>query len=146
MSFKSTITLKYDSEWTYGGSEYLPEEHFVMEFPSDDLSSNQIFSAFRKFLLAAGYNDSSIASGAVSLAFNDSLPEEQMRKTAEEYELILAEDHYKKIQDLEDKIHKLEVEIIDLSAHLSRAKNPENPNYTDSELEAMELHATKEIL
>lgn len=146
MSFKSTITLKYDSEWTYGGSEFLPEEHLVMEFPSDDLSSTQLFTAYRKFLLAAGYQDSSIASGAVSLAFSDSLSEEQMRKTAEEYDLILVEDHYKKIQELEDKIQELEGKVIDLKAHLSRAQNPSNPNYTDSELEAMELHATKEIL
>ena len=145
MSFKSTITLKYDSEWTYGGSEFLPEEHLVLKFPSDDLTTNQLFIAFRKFLLAAGYQDSSIASGAVSLAFSDSLSEEQMRKTAEYYDLILAEDHYKKIQELEDQIQELEGEVISLKAHLSRAQNPSNPNYTDSEMEAMCSQAVNKV-
>lgn len=146
MSFKSSIVFKYHSEWTYGESDFLPEEEITMEFPADQLTTTQLFKAYRKFLLASGYNDSSIASGAVSLAFNDSLPEEQMRNTAEEYDLILSEDHYKKIQGLEDKIQELEEKVISLKAHLSRAQNPSDPNYTDSELEAMELQASKQIL
>ena len=145
MSFKSTITLKYDSEWTYGGSEYLPEEHFVMEFPSDDLSSTQLFTAYRKFLLAAGYNDESISRGGVSLAFSDSIPEEKMRKIAEEYDLILSEDHYKVIGNLENKIKELEEKVISLKAHLSRARNPDNPNYTDDEIEAMCSQAVDKV-
>jgi CRISPR/Cas system-associated protein endoribonuclease Cas2 len=145
MSFKSSITLKYDSEWTYGRSDYLPEEHLVMEFPSDELTTTQVFSAFRKFLLATGYQDSSIAVGAVSLAFSESLSEEQMRKTAEEYGLILSEDHYKEIRNLENKIDELEGKIISLKAHLSRAQNPSDPNYTDEEMEAMEHYASKEV-
>lgn len=142
MSYTSKISLKFDSEYTYD-NEFLPEEHIVMEFPSHDLSTVQLFKAFRKFLLAAGHSDSGIFIGATSLAFNDTLSYEEMRKTAEEYDLILSEDHYKEVQKLEEKIKELEVEIIDLSAQISRANNPENPNYTDSEMEAMEFHAKK---
>lgn len=140
MTFNAKISFKYDSEWTYD-SDYLPEEHITMEFPAHDLSTIQLFGAFRKFLLAAGQRDSSIAAGALSLAFNESLSDEEMRKTAEEYDLILAEDHHKKVQELEKKIHDLEVEIIDLSAHLSRRENPDFSQYTDQEMEAMSLHA-----
>lgn len=146
MTFKAKITFKYDSEWALGGDEFLPEEHFVMEFPSDDLNSCQIFNAFRKFLLASGFSDTAIRSGATSLAFNDSLTPDQMRTTAENYDLVLKEDHDEKIEELENKIHMLEIEIIDLNAHLSRAKNPLNANYTEEEMEAMCLHAQEKMV
>lgn len=140
MSYDAKISFHYDSKWTYD-SDYLPEEHITMEFPAHDLSTIQLFGAFRKFLLAAGQRNSSITAGALSLAFNESLSDEEMRKTAEEYDLILIEDHHKKVVELEKKIHDLEVEIIDLSAHLSRKENPDFPQYTDEEMEAMSLHA-----
>ena len=145
MSYKAKISLNYHSEWTYD-SDFLPEENITMEFPAHDLSSTQLFGAFRKFLLATGQTDSAISSGAVSLAFNENLSDEQMRKTAEDHDLVLREDHIDEVVKLENKIEELVGKIIDLKAHLSRAKDPENPNYTDDEMEAMELQATKEIL
>lgn len=143
MKFTTKFTFKYDSqEFGYDG-EALPEEHLTMEFPAEDLNAIQIFSAFKKFLLASGFSETTISSGAVSLAFHESLSLDEMRKTAKEYDLILEEDYSKKIGELEDKIEELEGKIISLKAHLSRAENPDNPNYTDSELEAMETQAKK---
>lgn len=138
MSFKASIAFKYDSEWTYGSSEFLPEEHITMEFPAQDVNTEQLFSAFNKFLLAIGYNDEVIANGATSLAFNPDLPIEKMRKTAYKYDLILSEDHHQKIQELE-------TEIENLKAKLSRLKDPENPNYTEEEMNAMSSQAEKKI-
>lgn len=144
MSYKAKISWNYHSEWTYD-SDFLPEENITMEFPAHDLSSTQLFGAFRKFLLATGQTDSAISSGAVSLAFNENLSDEQMRKTAEDYDLVLREDHINELMKLENKIQELEGKIIDLKAHLSRAKDLENPNYTDDEMEAMCSRAVDKV-
>jgi hypothetical protein len=53
-----------------------------------------------------------------------------MKKTADEYDLVMKEDHIK-------EVCKLEAEVRDLKAKLSRLEQPDNPNYTDNEMEAM---------
>jgi hypothetical protein len=56
--------------------------------------------------------------------------EEDMRKIADEFELKMAEDYAKEFRKLED-------EIYDLKAKLSRYEQPDNPQYTHEEMEAM---------
>jgi hypothetical protein len=41
------------------------------------------------------------------------------------------------------EIDRLQQQIIDLKAELSRLKNPETPQYTDEELEAMSWRGNK---
>lgn len=136
MPFNAKITLKYDSTWTYDDmEEFLPEEHITMEFPAQDLSSHQVFEGFRKFLLSTGYDPKSIAKGGARVAFNEYRTEQEMRETAEEFDLVLIEDYNKKVKELEQK-------IMDLKAKLSRLQNPDNPNYTDEEMDAMCSHAS----
>jgi hypothetical protein len=53
-----------------------------------------------------------------------------MKKTADEYDLVMKEDHIK-------EVCKLEAEVRDLKAKLSRLENPNAKNYTDEEMEAM---------
>ena len=53
-----------------------------------------------------------------------------MRKTADEYDLKLIEDY-------RDEVCKLEAQVRDLKAKLSRLENPDNPQYTDEEMDAM---------
>ena len=53
-----------------------------------------------------------------------------MRKVAEEYDLKLSEDYSKELRKLED-------EIYDLKAKLSRCQQPDNPEYTEEEMNAM---------
>ena len=77
-----------------------------------------------------GHNAAGIAKGAAYVAFNDMRSFEEMKKTADEYDLVMKEDHIKKVCELE-------AEVRDLKAKLSRALNPDNPNYTDEEIEAM---------
>lgn len=134
MTFNANIVFKYDSKWSYGGDEFLPEEHCTIKFPADDANTTQIFGAFRKFLLAIGHDDVPIYRGALSLAFNDMRSVEDMRKIAEEYDLIMIEDHRDKVIELED-------EIENLKAKLSRLEQPDNPQYTDEELNAMSSQA-----
>jgi hypothetical protein len=69
--------------------------------------------------------------GACALAFNDLQSEEDMKKVAQEYDLILIEDN-----DVTEA-ESLRAEILNLKAQLSRALNPDNPQYTDEEMDAM---------
>jgi len=132
--YSAKITLKYDSTWeqTRGiyDEEMIPEEHITFETPAEDLNTIQLFQLFYKFSLAIGHNESGIAKGACGICFNEMRTTEDMRKTADDYDLKLIEDY-------RDEVCKLEAEIRDLKAKLSRAQNPDNPNYTDEEMDAL---------
>jgi hypothetical protein len=137
--YEAKITLKFDSKWEYTGGIYddetLPEEHITMAVPAQDLNTTQLFTLFTNFARAIGHTEVSIMKGACSVAFNDMRSEEEMRKVAEEYDLKLVEDY-------RDEVCKLEAEVRDLKAKLSRLEQPDNPNYTDEEIDAM----TEEII
>jgi hypothetical protein len=137
MSYEAKITLKYDSTWDRKGGIYddeiLPEEHITFECPVDDLNSIQLFQFFAKFCYAMGHNEAGIAKGACYLAFNEMRSTKDMRKTADDYDLKLIEDYNDKLLEIE----KLDKEIRDLKAKLSRIENPDNPNYTEEEMDAM---------
>ena len=134
MTYEAKITLKFDSTWeqTRGiyDEEEIPEEHITFECPAQDLNTIQLFQMFARFAGTMGHNETGIAKGACYVAFNEMRSVEQMRKTAEEYDLKLVEDY-------RDEVCKLEAEVRDLKAKLSRLEQPDNPNYTDEEMEAM---------
>jgi hypothetical protein len=134
MTYEAKITLKFDSTWEYTSGIYddemLPEEHITMRVPAQDLNATQLFTLFTNFARAIGHNEVGIMKGACSVAFNDMRSQEDMRKIAEEYDLKLAEDY-------RDEVCKLEAEIRNLKAKLSRFKQPDNPQYTDEEMDAM---------
>ena len=145
MTYTAKVTLKYDSTWeqTRGiyDEEMIPEEHITFEAPVEDMNTIQLFQLFSKFAAAMGHNEAGIAKGAAYVAFNEMRTTEAMRKTAEEYDLKLIEDYREKLEEYDaqqDKdLKKLEAEIRDLKAKLSRCQNPDNPNYTDEEMDAM---------
>lgn len=137
MTYTAQVQFKFDATWTptYPTSSWtddtlLPEEHCVITAPAGDLTATQYFKLFEKFLLCVGMCPQSIHSGAMSLVFNDMRSEEDMRKIAEEFDLKLSEDYSKEFRKMQD-------EIYDLKAKLSRLEQPDNPNYTESEIEAM---------
>ena len=134
MTYNAKITLKFDSTWEYTSGIYddemLPEEHITMSVPAQDLNTTQLFTLFTNFSRAIGHTEVGIMKGACSVAFNDMRSVEDMRKVAEEYDLKLVEDY-------RDEVCKLEAEVRDLKAKLSRLEQPDNPNYTDNEMEAM---------
>ena len=128
MTYDAKVTLKFDSTWssTTGGiydAEILPEQHITFEVPAEDLNATQLFQLFSKFMFSMGYAEKSIASGACYLAFNDMRSFEDMKKVADEYELILAEDYRKKLVEYDkqqdEEIKKLEEEIRELKAKLA---------------------------
>ena len=120
----------------------IPEEHITFETPVEDINSIQLFRLFAKFALAIGHNEAGIAKGAAYIAFNDMRTQDEMRKTADDYDLVLVEDHRLKLEeydaDQDKQLKKLEAEIRDLKAKLSRLQQPDNPQYTDEEIEAMD--------
>lgn len=128
--YSSKVTLKFDSTWEQTRGIYIPEEHITFEVPAEDLNAIQLFQLFEKFSLAIGHNAAGIAKGAAYVSFNDMRSFEEMKKTADEYDLVMKEDHIKKVCELE-------AEIRDLKARLSRALNPDAPQYLPEEIEAM---------
>ena len=137
MTFSAKIKLQYKSKWEHTGGIYddetLPEEHYTFEVPAEDLNTIQLFQLFEKFCFAMGHTEASIAKGACAISFNEMRSTEEMRKTAEEYDLKLIEDYH----DVVWKMEKLEAEVRDLKAKLSRALNPDAHQYTDEEIDAM---------
>ena len=150
MTYSAKITLKYDStrEQTRGiyDDEMIPEEHITFETPVEDMNTIQLFQFFAKFAGAMGHNEAGIAKGACYVAFNEMRTPEAMRKTADDYDLILVEDYRNKLEEYDNQqdrdIKKLEAEVRDLKAKLSRLENPENPQYTEEEMDAMTAENT----
>lgn len=143
MTYDAKVTLKFDSTWssTTGGiydAEILPEQHITFEAPAEDLNATQLFQLFSKFMFSLGYTEKSIASGACYLAFNDMRSFEDMKKVADEYDLILSEDYRKKLVEYDAQqdrdIAGLEAEIRELKAKLARVL-PEQ--YDDEDIKAI---------
>jgi hypothetical protein len=142
MTYTAKLKVHFDTEWTpttYGiyNDEILPEEHYTFEIPVQDLNTVQLFRFFGTIARTMGHIDLGIMKGAAALAFNDMRSEEDMRKIADEFDLILAEDHGKKVIDLENQVYGLEAKVRDLKARLSRCENPDAPDYTEEEMNAM---------
>jgi len=68
--------------------------------------------------------------------FNDMRNEEDMKRVADEFDLKMAEDYAKELRKMQD-------EIYDLKAKLSRLEQPDNPQYTDEEMDALCSSAEK---
>ena len=140
MTYSAKITLKYDSTWEQTRGVYddvVPEEHITFEAPVEDMDTIQLFQFFAKFASAMGHNEVGIAKGAAYVSFNDMRSFEEMKKTADEYDLVMKEDHIK-------EVCKLEAEVRDLKAKLSRALNPDAPQYLPEEIDAMCAEAEQE--
>ena len=131
MTYSAKITLIYSSKSDLYDDDVLPEEKITMEVPAEDLNIHQAFRFYSNFLRAIGHLDISIMRGACALAFNDMQSEEDMRKVAQEYDLLLIEN------DDVTEAESLRAEILNLKAQLSRALNPDAPQYTVEEIDAM---------
>ena len=136
MTYSAKITLNYSSKSDLYDDDVLPEEKITMEVPAEDLNIHQAFRFYSNFLRAIGHLDISIMRGACALAFNDLCSLEDMKKVAQEYDLLLVEDN-----DVTEA-ESLRAEILNLKAQLSRALNPDVPHYTDEETEAMDFEAS----
>ena len=107
MTYNAELTFKFDATWTrsYTGfgstvdDDMLPEEHYVITAPADDLNARQYFKLFEKFMLCVGMSPCSIRSGAMSLVFNEYVNEADQRKVCAEYELTMDEDLRSKFEE-----------------------------------------------
>ena len=135
MSYNANVKLIYTNNTDPSPSKYFPEmvdqQTIVIEAPAQDLNVHQYFSLFKSFLRAIDFNEYNIIDGAARLAFNDCNDEAQMKKLMNEYDL-----QDKQAYD-DDDARAMEDEIRDLKAKLSRYEQPDNPQYTDAEIDAM---------
>ena len=131
MTYSAKITLNYSSKSDLYDDDVLPEEKITMEVPAENLNIHQAFKFYSNFLRAIGHLDISIMRGACALAFNDLCSLDDMKKVAQEYDLLLIEDN-----DVTEA-ESLRAEILNLKAQLSRALNPDAPQYTEEEIDVM---------
>jgi hypothetical protein len=128
MTYNATVKFSYISDSQDPPSKYFPEsvdrKTITIEAPAEDLNIHQYYELFKSFLAAAGFCEYSIMDGACQVAFNDSNSQEQMKKVADEYDLIPAEDYYKKLVEYDAQqdrdIAGLEAEIKELKEKLAR--------------------------
>mgnify|MGYP000872092595 CR=1 FL=1 len=119
MTYTATIKFSYTTDSQDSPSKYFPEsvdrKTITIEAPAEDLNIHQYYELFKSFLAASGFCEYSIMDGACRVAFNDSNSEAQMKKVADEYELILEEDYHKKLieydADQDEELKKLEAEL-----------------------------------
>ena len=125
--YNATVRLSYINDTETSHNKYFPEivdkQTITIEAPAQDLNVWQYFELFKSFLRAVGFDEYNIMEAACRIAFNDSNDEAKMKKVADEYELILAEDYHKKIREYDkqqdEEIKKLEAEIKELKAKLA---------------------------
>jgi hypothetical protein len=128
MTYNATVKLCYINDTEASHNKYFPEivdkQTITIEAPAQDLNTHQYFELFKGFLRAVGFDDYGIMDGACRIAFNDCNDEAQMKKLADEYELVLAEDYRKKLVEYDAQqdrdIAVLEAEIKELKAKLAR--------------------------
>jgi len=107
MTYKATLKVKFDTEWTstHYSSGFcdmmLPEEHYTFEVPAEDLNVHQLFRFFATVARAMGHDELTIMKGACGVAFGEDRREEDMRKVADVFELTLGEDLRKKFEDMQ---------------------------------------------
>lgn len=105
MTYKASLRVHFDSEWTsthYSSGfddTVLPEEHYTFQVPAEDLNVYQLFRFFATVARAMGHDELNIMKGGCGLAFGEERSVENMRKVAEEFELTLAEDLKGKFKD-----------------------------------------------
>ena len=109
MTYKASLKISFDSEWTstHYSSGFddtaLPEEHYTFQVPAEDLNVYQLFRFFATVARAMGHDELNIMKGGTALAFNEMRSQEEMRKVAEEFELTLAEDLQGKFKDWKEE-------------------------------------------
>jgi len=128
MTYNATVKLSYINDTETSHNKYFPEivdkQTITIEAPAHDLNVWQHFELFKSFLRAMGFDEYNIMEAACRTAFNDSNDEAKMKKIADEYELILAEDYRKKLVEYDAQqdrdIAGLEAEVRELKEKLAR--------------------------
>lgn len=122
MTEVNEITLNYISSGVpaYG---YPPQE-ISIKIPTTDITITEYYTAFKAFLRAVGFSEKLVLEAALKTAIEDEANDENLMKAImSDFGIIDRETHNKIICSLQAKI--------------SRIENPDNPQYTDEEMNAM---------
>lgn len=115
-----------------------PPQTINIKIPTTDITIKEYFTAFKSFLRAIGFSDELVLKFALEASIMDETNDPELVKVIMEKNGIM---------DVEDHIAELsryKEEILDLKAKISRLENPNNPQYTDEEMNAMTYDQMKE--
>jgi len=121
MSYNAIVKFCYINDTEVSHNKYFPEiidkQTITIEAPAQDLNTHQYFELFKGFLRAVGFDEYGIMDGACRVAFNDCNREDDMKKLANEYDIILTEYFVAKVEEIE---RKKDEEIAELKEKLAR--------------------------
>ncbi len=125
-----------------------PDHTIEFKITNEYPSAKEYVHVFNSFLRALGLAEYSIMKAELDAALDIEVNgEELVNSLMQESEIMETSDHMIELFDMEEgqkqEIDRLQQQIIDLKAELSRLKNPENLQYTDEELEAMSWKGNK---
>ena len=119
-----------------------PDHTIEFKITNEYPSAKEYVHVFNSFLRSLGLAEYSIMKAELDAALDIEVNgEELVNSLMQESEIMETSDHMIELFDMEEgqkqEIDRLQQQIIDLKAELSRLKNPENPQYTDEEMDAM---------
>jgi len=142
MTYQSSLSISYKSKWEslssrsgYDSDMFLPEEEMEFKLPeSSDINTKQLFQFFKKVMLAMGYAEKSIATGAMSVVFNPDGDEAMQRTMCEHFDLTLNEDlqdkyeEFKKTEAEWDRINKTDYKglVAEMQRNMEETEEPSN--------------------
>ena len=142
MTYHSSLSISYKSKWEslssrsgYDSDMFLPEEEMEFKLPeSSDINTKQLFQFFKKVMLAMGYSEKSIATGAMGIVFNCDGDEAMQRAMCEHFDLTLNEDLQDKYQEFKkteaewDRINKTDYKglVAEMQRNIEEAEEPSN--------------------
>jgi hypothetical protein len=103
----------------------------VFTIPRTDSTVHEYYTTFKNFLRAIGFTENLVLFGALKTAvMDDSNDPIIVNKIMADHGIMDIDDHIKKLREFQE-------EIMDLKAKISRLENPDNPQYTEEEMNAM---------
>jgi hypothetical protein len=125
-----------------------PKHTIEFKITNEYPSAKEYVQVFNSFLRALGLAEYSIMKAELDAALDIEVNGDELVNTLmQASEIMETSDHINELFDVEERqkkeIDRLQHQIISLKAELSRFKEPENPQYTEEELEAMSWKGNK---
>jgi hypothetical protein len=115
-----------------------PAQEITFKITETDINIHQYYHVFRNFLSSIGFSEYNIIDGALKASVQlESAEESNITKAMEKYGVMDMVDHDIKVSKLKEDIECYQLQIKQLKAKISRLENPNNPQYTDEEIEIM---------
>jgi hypothetical protein len=125
-------------------ASFLNSPNHTIEFKitNEYPTAKEFVHVFNSFLRSLGLAEYSIMKAYLDAALDiETNGEELVNSLMQASEIMETSDHINELCDVEEgqkqEIDRLQKQMIDLKAELSRLKGPETPQYTEEELEAM---------